>query len=227
MIRSIPILASLVFLFFAAVNAAPAPASPKGDRVLDLIEKMQAAFKDVRDYTCEVEQVFYGGGAESQRYRFKYYFKREKRIRVDFYQPYPTLSLFYDGGREVVVVPFRAMRLLKFHLSIDNPKLQTLAGQRINQTDMGYFIVFLSENFREISQEGEEFEEDRDQVKFWFRALDYIQRQKIERYRIFVSKENWLPLRIERYSLEMKPLELTIIKNYTINTHLEDKLFVP
>jgi len=25
----------------------------------------------------------------------------------------------------------------------------------------------------------------------------------------------------------MKPLELTIIKNYTTNTHLEDKLFVP
>ena len=119
------------------------------------------------------------------------------------------------------------MGLLKFHLSIDNPKIQTLAGQKINQTDMGYFIDFLSENLREIPQEGEEFEEDGDQVKFWFRALDYIQGKKIERYRIFVAKKNWLPLRIERYSLEMKPLELTIIKNYTTNTHLEDKLFVP
>jgi len=225
MIRSIPILPFLIFLLVAAVNAASV--SPQGDQVLSLIEKMQAAFKDVKDYTCEVEQVFYDEGAESQHYRFKFYFKREKKIRVDFYHPYPTLSLFYDGGREVIVLPFRAMRLLKFHLSVDNPKIQTLAGQKINQTDMGYIIVFLSENFREISQEGEEFEEDRDQVKFWFRALDYIQRQKIERYRIFVSKENWLPLRIERYSLEMKPLELTIIKNYTINTHLEDKLFVP
>ena len=210
MIRPVPIFVSFVFLLLTAVNPVPAPASLKGDRVLSLIEKMQAAFKEVKDYTCEVEQVFYEGGAESQRYRFKYYFKREKRIRVDFYYPYPTLSLFYDGGKEVVVVPFRAMGLLKFHLSIDNPKIQTLAGQKINQTDMGYFIDFLSENFREIPQEGEEFEENGDQVKFWFRALDYIQGKKIE-----------------RYSLEMKPLELTIIKNYTTNTHLEDKFFVP
>jgi outer membrane lipoprotein-sorting protein len=225
--RPILIFVSFVFLLLTAVNPVPAPASLKGDRVLSLIEKMQAAFKEVKDYTCEVDQVFYEGGAESQRYRFKYYFKREKRIRVDFYHPYPTLSLFYDGGKEVVVVPFRAMGLLKFHLSIDHPKIQTLAGQKINQTDMGYFIDFLSENLKEIPQEGEEFEEDGDQVKFWFRALDYIQGKKIERYRIFVAKENWLPLRIERYSLEMKPLELTIIKNYTTNTHLEDKLFVP
>ncbi len=225
MIRPSPILACLVFLLLATVN--PALASPKRDPVLGLIEKMQAAFKEVKDYTCEVEQLFYEGDTESQRYRFKYYFKRERRVRVDFYHPYPTLSLFYDGGREAVVVPFRTMGVLKFRLSVDNPKLQTLAGQKINQTDMGYFIDFLSENFREIPQEGEEFEEDMDQVKFWFRALDYIQRKKIERYRIFLAKENWLPIRIERYSLEMKPLELTIIRNYTINTGLEDKLFVP
>lgn len=227
MIRSIPILPCLVFLLLAALNPAPAPASLKGDRVLSVIEKMQAAFKEVTDYTCEVEQVFYEGGAESQRYRFKYYFKREKRIRVDFYHPYPTLSLFYGGGSEVVVLPFRTMGLLRFRLAADSPKIQTLAGQKINQTDMGYFIDFLSENFREIPQEGEEFEEDGNQVKFWFQALDYIQRKKIERYRIFIAKENWLPLRIERYSLEMKPLELTIIRDYKINTRLEDKLFVP
>ncbi len=221
------IFASLAFLAFEAVNVTPVSVSPKEGQVLSLIEKMQAAFKEVKGYTCEVEQVFYEGGAESQRYRFKYYFKREKRIRVDFYYPYATLSLFYGGGGEAVVVPFRTVGLLRFRLSVDNPKLQTLAGQKINQTDMGYFIHFLFDNFRKIPQGDEEFKEDANQVKFWFRALDYIQGEKIERYRIYVDKRNWLPLRIERYSLEMKPLELTIIKDYTINTHLEDKLFVP
>ena len=116
---------------------------------------MEAAFKEVKDYTCDVEQVFYQDGAESQRYRFKYYFKREKKIRVDFHYPYSSLSFFYDGGDEVIAVPFRGLGVLKFRFSIDNPKIQTLAGQKINQTDMGYFIRFLSENLAKIpSEEG-------------------------------------------------------------------------
>jgi len=227
MIRSISIFLSLAFLLFMSVNFASVSSSPAEDLILGIVGKMDAAFKEVRDYTCQVEQVFYEGGAESQTYRFKYYFKREKRIRVDFYQPYATLSLFYDGGQEVVVVPFRAMGLLKFHRSVDNPRIQTMAGQKMNQTDMGYFINFLSENLRKIPQKEEEFEEDGNRVKFSFRALDYINAKTVERYLIFISKENWLPLRIERYSLEMKPMELTIIRDYTINTDLKDNLFVP
>ena len=62
MMRPILIFVSFVFLLLTAVNPVPAPASLKGDRVLSLIEKMQAAFKEVKDYTCEVEQVFYEGG---------------------------------------------------------------------------------------------------------------------------------------------------------------------
>jgi len=227
MIRLLPFCLLLTYLVFSTVSLASADQPSEESQILAVIRKMEAAFEEVKDYTCEVEQIFYRGGSEEQRYRFKYFFKKKKRIRVDFYYPYPTLSFFYNGGEEVTALPFRSFGLFKFRFSVDNPKIQTLAGQKINQTDMGYFIDFLSENLREIPQEGEEFEEDGDQVNFWFRALDYIQGKKIERYRIFIAKENWLPLRIERYSLEMKPLELTLIKNYTTNTHLEDKLFVP
>ena len=64
-------------------------------------------------------------------------------------------------------------------------------------------------------------------MKFWFQALDYIMGKNIERYRISISKEIWLPVRIERYTLENELLELTLIKNYhTINTPFcEDKSF--
>jgi hypothetical protein len=172
--------------------------------------------------------LFYRGGVEEQRYRFKYYFKEKKRIRVDFYYPYPTLSLFCTGGdSEVTALPLRSFVFLRFHLSVNNPKIQTLAGQKINQTDMGYFIEFLSENLKKVPQRGEDFEEDRNQVRFWFQASDYIRGKNIERYRISISKEIWLPLWIERHTLEDELLELSLIKNYTINTHLEDKLFNP
>lgn len=225
MIRFIPVYCFLLLL--SVVN--PALAQPdEASRIFNVVKKMEASFKGVEDYTCEVEQIFYQEGTENQRYRFKYYFKKKKRIRVDFYSPYPTLSLFYsDGDEEVTVVPLRPMGLFKFHLSIDNPKVQTMAGQKINQTDMGYFIEFLSQNLKKVPQEEGGLEEGRDLVKFWFQALDYIKGKTIERYRIFISKENWLPVRIERYTLEGNLIELSIIKNYTINTHLEDNLFIP
>ncbi|HSB05371.1 MAG TPA: hypothetical protein VLK23_09260 [Thermodesulfobacteriota bacterium] len=224
---------SIISAFFACLlltGMPPASASqpPVESRVFNLVVKMQAAFKEIEDYTCEVEQIFYQEGEEDQRYRFKYYFKKEKRIRVDFYYPYPTLSFFYTGGeKEVTAVPFRPMALLKFRLSVDNPKIRTLTGQKIDQTDMAYFIEFLFENLKKVPQKDDEYKEDRDQVTFWFQALDFINGEKIERYRIVISKDYWLPIRIERYTLEKKPIELSIIKNYTINTHLDGKLFVP
>lgn len=226
--KSIPIFTFFSCLLFTFATLSSAFRPSEENQIPNVVKKMQAAFEGVEDYTCEAELIFYQEGIEYQRYQFKYYFKKKKRIRVDFHSPYPTLSLFYTGrGEEVTAVPLRQVGLLKFRLSLDNPRIQTMAGQKINQTDMGYFIEFLFENLQKVPQGEDEFEEDKDQVRFWFRALDYVRGKEIEKYRIFISKENWLPVRIERYTLEEKPLELSIIKNYTINSHLEDKVFIP
>lgn len=189
---------------------------------------MESAFKAMEDYTCEVEQVFFQDGVEDQHYRFKFYFKKEKKIRVDFSHPYSALTIFYIGGeKEATVLPFRFMPALKFRFSIDNPMIKTQAGQRIDQTDMGHFIDFMSKNFKKVSQGEDEFYEDEEWVKFLFWAKDYIEEKSPEKYRISISKRHWLPIRIERYSLEGKPLETTDIQNYSINSALEEKLFVP
>ena len=120
------------------------PSLRRENRILNVVKKMEAAFKEVKDYTCEVEQVFYQGrGEEVSATVSSITSKGKKRIRVDFHYPYPSLSLFYNGGAtRSRLLPFRSIRLLKFHLSIDNPKIRTVAGQKINQTDMGYFIRF-------------------------------------------------------------------------------------
>jgi len=189
---------------------------------------MESAFKTIENYACEVEQIFFQNGMEDQRYRFKFYFKKQKKIRVDFSHPYSSMTLFYmDGEKEATVVPFRFMPGLKFRFAVDNPMIKTLAGQRIDQTDMGHFIDFLTKNLKGVNQGEDEFHEDKERVRFLFWARDYIEEKSLEKYRIFVSKRYWLPVRIERYTLEGKPLETTDIQNYSINTHLEDKLFVP
>jgi outer membrane lipoprotein-sorting protein len=211
-----------------AVSFLPLSEGAEENRILAVVQKMESAFRTVEDYTCEVEQIFYQGGEENQRYQFKFYFKREKKIRVDFSYPYSSLTIFFkEGDKEVTVLPLRSLHALKFRLSIDNSLIHTPSGQRINQTDMDYFINFLLNNLEKVKQETDEFSEDNDQIRFWLRGYDYIGGKEPEKYRIIVSKRNWLPIRIERYDLEGKPLEVSIIQDYAINAHLSDKLFVP
>ena len=124
-------------------------------------------------------------------------------------------------------MPIRSLSALKFQFSIDNPIILTPAGQRINQTDMEYFIKFLFNNLERVKQKMDEFYEDKDRIRFWVWGLDYVEGKDLEKYRIFLLKREWLPSRIERYHLSGKPLEVSIIQNYTLNTGLEDKLFIP
>jgi outer membrane lipoprotein-sorting protein len=198
------------------------------NQALAVVQKMESAFKTVGDYTCEVEQIFYKDGEKSERYLFKFYFKKGKKIRVDFSRPYSSLTIFYaEGDKEATVLPIRSIRALKFRLSIDNPLIRTPAGQWINQTDVGYFIGFLFKNLEKVKQKADEFYEDKSQIRFWLWGLDYIEGKNLEKYRIIISKQYWLPIRIERYDSKGKPLEVSVIGNYAINSHLSDKLFVP
>jgi outer membrane lipoprotein-sorting protein len=218
----------LTFMLGSVVSLTPLRVGSEENRVLAVVQKMDAFFKTVENYSCEVEQIFYQNGEESQRYRFKYYFKRGKKIRVDFSHPYSSLTIFYRGGDgDATVMPFRSLPALKFRFSIDNPIILTPTEQRINQTDMEYFLSFLLKNLETVKQKIDEFSEDQDQIKFWIWAMDYINEKGLEKYRVFISKRNWLPIRIERYPLEGKPLEVSIIQNYTTNTGLQDKLFNP
>jgi outer membrane lipoprotein-sorting protein len=198
------------------------------DRILAVVENMEAAFKKLEDYTCEVEQTFYQDGVEKQRYLFTFYFKKEKKIRVDFSQPYSGLSIFYhDEDKGATVVPLRSIPGVKFRLSVDNPLMKTLAGQRIDQTDMGYFVKFIFKNLRRVNQRENEFLQDDERLEFLLRAMDYIEERSAEKYRISISKKYWLPIRIERTDLQDRRLEVTDIRNYVLNAHLEDKFFMP
>lgn len=228
MAKSIPIFLISVFLLVSIESHAQSLEYPVENRVSAIVQKMESAYQTVEDYACEVDQVFYKDGVEDQRYRFKFYFKREKKIRVDFSHPYSALTIFFqDGDQEATVVPLRFLPALRFRLSINSSMMKTMAGQRIDQTDMGYFIQFLSKNLKTIKQEKDEFREDEEQVRFLLWAMDYIDQKYPEKYQIFIFKKIWLPHRIERYNLEDKLIEATDIKNYVINTHLEDKFFRP
>jgi outer membrane lipoprotein-sorting protein len=198
------------------------------DRIFAVAQRMEAAFKELADYTCEVNQIYYRNGEEDQIYRFKFFFKKEKKIRIDFSQPYPAMSIIYHGGEDkATVVPFRSTPKVKFHFSIESSLIKTPAGQRVDQTDIGHFIHFLLKNLRGVEQKEAELEENGEKVAFTLWAFDYIEERIPEKYRISISKKNWLPNRIDRYRLDGKPIEITHILNYSVNSRLEDKIFNP
>ncbi len=189
---------------------------------------MTYAFDSLESYACEVEQFFYQGGKEDQSYRFRFYYRKNRKIRVDFISPYSGMSIFYQGGdREATVKPFRSLPALKLKVSIHNPLLKTAAGQTLDQTDMGYFIHFLKKNLRAVKQTESEYQEKGEEVIVLLFAKDYIRDKTLEHYRIHVSKKLWLPIRIERYHLDGQPLEITVINDYVLNEHLDEKFFIP
>jgi len=215
-------------IFFSFLPAYPvfSQGNQGQDRILGAVQKMESSFKNVENYTCEAEVIYFQNGMEEQRYRFKFYFKKVKKIRVEFSQPYPGLIIFFQGGeKEATVKPFPFMPALKFRLAMDNSMIKTPAGQRIDQTDMGHFIEFVSRNLKQVKQKEGEFQEDDEQVRFWLWAMDYIKGEFLEKYHITLSKKYWLPILIGRYHLEGYRLETTEIKNYRINTQLDEGLF--
>lgn len=227
-VRSLLVILGFALIQPLVIDAGGSAARAEESRILPVVRRMESSFESVEDYACEVEQVFYLDGKEDQRYQFKFYYLRNKRIRVDFISPYSGMSIFYQGGnKNATVKPFRGLPSLKFRFSIHNPLIKTAAGQTIDQTDMGYFINFLMKNLKNVKQGEDEFYEDGEQVKFLLMAMDYIESKNLERYRIILSKKNWLPVRIERYRLDRQPLEVTVIKDYVINGHLGENFFVP
>lgn len=219
--------AFLSVLFLLSSPGLPSERSQR-DRILAVVQRMEAVFRSLADYTCDVNQIYYRNGEEDQIYRFKFFLKKEKKIRVDFSQPHPGMTMIYKEGEDkATIIPLRSSPKIRFRFPVDSYLIKTPTGQRIDQTDIGYLLGFLSKNLQRVRQEEAQIQEDDEKVSFFIRALDYIEEKTLEKYRISVNKKIWLPNQIERYRLDGIPIEVTHILNYSVNSRLEDKIFNP
>ncbi len=189
---------------------------------------MEAVFKELADYTCEIDQIYYRNGEEDQVFRFTMYFKKEKKIRVDFSQPHSGMTVVYKEGEDkATIIPLRSSPKVRFRFPVDSILIKTPTGQRIDQTDIGHLLSFISKNLQRVRQGEAQFQEDDEKVSFFLWAFDYVEEKIPEKYRISVSKQIWLPNQIERYRLNGTLIEVTHILNYSVNTRLEDQIFNP
>jgi outer membrane lipoprotein-sorting protein len=226
--RLVPLLILFPFLLFFTPIVSGVSAAPDRDQVLNILKEIKNQFQQIEDYSCEVEQVYFINDEEKQRVYFTYFFKKGLGIRIDFSYPRGGTTVFYRRGEEkATILPLRALPGLKFRLSVQNPLLRTFTGQQIDQTDIGYFIDFLERSLMKDNQQNFDLVEGEEEITFLLFARDYLEGKNPEKYRITLSKPIWLPLRIERYSLENLPIEKSILRNYILNAHPKDQFFSP
>ena len=227
MIKSFSIATIIAFIFLKGAEIEKVSEDSAAKQILAVAQKMISTIKEIDDFISEAEIIYYKKVKEDKCYRLTYFFNRKGFFRIHLSRPFPGVTVFYKRGEEKLTIkPFRFLPL-KFRFSIYSAMVKGPSGQRIDQSDVGYIIEFFYKNIKWIQEGENEFFEEENQIEFMFWALDYIENKNLEKYRVFVSKENWLPTRIERYNLEDKPIEITIFKKYTINPHLKDKFFLP
>lgn len=147
---------------------------------------------------------------------------------MDLIHPHKGTSIFYtEGDDEFSVRPFKSIPFFVFRVSVDNFLFKTPSGQRVNQTSIEYFVSFLVRNITSVQQGETDVHEEDMTIQFRLRALDYIDGKHPEHYRIVISKENWLPVRFERYNADNIPLEITVFKKYVLNDPFHDGFFEP
>ena len=193
------------------------PAGTSGYRVVALAEKMISVVGEVEDFQCKTEIQYYREGNEYKRYRFTFFTEKSGNVRLRFSRPYPGVSAFYRMGDEKITVqPFRFLPIVKFRLSLTNPRVISPSGQRIDQGTIDYLTRFFYENREIIRKSKSQFSEEEDRIDCMFWAKDYTGREELNRYRLVVSKKNWFPTRIERFNQEDMAIEVITFKDYEI-----------
>ncbi|MBW1863398.1 MAG: hypothetical protein JRJ02_13660 [Deltaproteobacteria bacterium] len=227
MIKSFSIITSIALIFLRGAETKQLSEESSASRILAVAQKMISAVKEADDIISETEIIYYKKGKEDKRYRLTYFYKQNGLSRLNFSRPYPGVTVFYKvGDKKLTVKPFRFLPL-KFSFSIYNPMFKSPSGQRIDQADVEYIIKFLYKNIKWIQKRESELFEEENRIKFMFWARDYVENKNLEKYRVLVSKKNWLPVQIERYDFEDTPIETFVFKKYTINSHLKDEFLLP
>ena len=208
-------LSALLNIEGAGQSASPVYSS--GDRIVALAEKMISVAGGVEDFQCTTEIQYYSEGKKDKSYRFVFFTDIGGNVRLRFSRPYPGVSAFYQKGDEKVTVqPFRFLPIVKFRISLTNPRVISPSGQRIDQGTIDYLTRFFYQNCDLIQQSESRFSDEGDRIDCMFWAKDYTGKEELNRYRLVVSKENWFPARIERYNQKEVPIEVITFKEYEI-----------
>ncbi len=220
----------ILTLFLSALLPQEIQAEPGPDRerILETIGRIEAAYRNLKSYACEIEGIYFHSGRESERYDYRFYFRKPNFFRIEFRRPYTDLTIFYtQGEREFVARPFPMFPSIQFRFSVDNPLFRTPSGQRVDQMPLFDFMQFLRKNAETLPQDNPDFKSDGASLSFWVTSEDYASSGATVRYRMHIDTRVWLPNRIERYDMAGTPLEFTLFRNFIVNPAIDEAFFDP
>ena len=211
--------AVVLFLFCTVdVEQVNAAIDMPAKQVVAISEKILHVFENLEDFRCDVEVQYYRRGKKHQLYRFTFWGERAGTTRIKFSRPYPGLTASYKKGEDTVTVqPFPFLPFMKLTFSLYHSLVRSPSGQRMDQAGIEYMSRFFYNNMNVIQNHESSFREEADSLVFSFWAGDYTGGKELNRYNVTVSKDTYLPVRIERYDSSREPIEVISFKKFFIH----------
>lgn len=194
--------------------------------IQDLINKMESAYAEVKDYQTKIEVRTYGKDQSLKAEKFLYTFKKPKRIRPDLVSPHPGMVLIYPNRKgKVGVRPSGWASFFKLSLSPDSFLLKTSTGQPIDQTDMGLLIGNISRSLTDGRHGLPNLEETGESIRVQVLAENHFRRGVQTRYEFLIHKMKWLPVGVSEFAPDGVLERQVIFREFRINTGVKDSFF--
>jgi hypothetical protein len=195
---------------------------PKEERVKGIIAKVESTYAQVEEYQTETEVTVYREGHVVETQQFLYTFKKPYHVRIDMESPHSgTILVYPDNYGKVSVKPGGWAGFLKFHLAPGSTLLKNIAGQRIDQTDMGLLIRNIVHSVTDRRHGEIKLSEQDNRVLIEVLAEDHFLTGILTLYLFSIDKACWLPMEVK----ESTPGG--ILKRKVIFRNLKTSVVVP
>ena len=196
------------------------------DEVEAVLQKMETAYHDVKNYQTEVEITFFEKDGSLKTERSLYTFKKPKWIRLDFVSPHAGMVVVYpDENGQVLIRPGGLLSLFTFHRMLDDPMLANTFGQQIDQTDIGLLIANIRHSVTDQRRGPVSILEDKGTIQIQVLADDHFRKGVETRYQFVISKELWLPVEVGESTANGVQEGRIIFRNLQTNISVPDGLF--
>jgi outer membrane lipoprotein-sorting protein len=191
-----------------------------------VLSKIEAAYDEVQDYQTEVEVKNYKRDGSVITETPLYTFKKPKWIRLDFVSSYPRMILVYpDKNGKALIRLTGLLSVFRSHLMLNDPRLKTQSGQRIDQTDLGFLIKTIRHSLIDQRRGPVSISEDKNTLQIRVLANDYFRKGLETTYEFLINKELWLPVEVGWSTPDGVQEGRIIFRNLRININVPDSLF--
>ena len=192
----------------------------------EIIRNMETAYGKVEDYRMGVEVTTFSEDGSTSIEKFLYSFKKPNRIRLDFQEPHPGMTVIYpdEEGKVFVRLP-GLLRLFPFHLSVQSRFLADPSGQRIDQTDMGRLIRNIAHSLTDSRLGPMHVTEEGGTIRVRVLAADHFLPGVVTLYHFFIDSRLWLPKGVEEATPAGKKKRVVAFLNVRTNVGIPDDFF--